>query len=178
MQGGQVRAVSAAFIQELTRAQLELRVFVVTLIGDAYDAADVLQETNLDLWRKADTYDPARPFLPWAKTLAWYQVMRYRTDRKRERVVFSEAVLAALTETMQAQERASDEWLEALERCVRKLSDRQRAYLKAKYAERKSAEEIAALFRHSAAAVAALLYRIRGVLHDCVERSLRLERVH
>lgn len=175
MANEQTKAVSATFIQELTRAQLELRLYVVTLVGDPHDAADVLQETNLDLWKKADTYDPARPFLPWAKTLAWYQVLKYRTVRKRERLVFSEEVLNAMAESLQTPRAGTEVLLEALEVCVKKLSDRQRAFLAAKYAERKSVEEMAGLFRHSATAVASLLYRLRNLLHGCVEKRVRLE---
>lgn len=173
----QVRAVSAAFIQELTRAQLELRLYVVTLVGDPHDAADVLQETNLDLWKKAETYDPARPFLPWAKTLAWYQVLKHRTLRKRDRLIFSEDVLNAMAESLQSTQERGDDLLEALEGCVKKLSDRQRAFLAAKYAERKSVEEMAGLFRHSTTAVASLLYRLRNLLHACVDKQVRLEHV-
>lgn len=171
----QYRAVSATFIQELTRAQLDLRLYVVTLVGDAQDAADVLQETNLELWKKADTYDPARPFLPWARALAWYQVLKYRTYRKRERMVFSEKVLHAMAATLQAQPDRAEVMLAALESCVKKLTERQRAYLSAKYGERKSVQEMAEHFRHSATAVVSLLYRLRNVLHGCVEKAMRLE---
>jgi len=174
MMGEQVKAVSATFIQELTQTQLELRVFVVTLVGDANDAADVLQETNLDLWKKADTYDAARPFLPWAKTIAWYQVLKFRTNRKRERLVFSDAVLNEMAESLQSRQEESDGMLEALEACVKKLTDNQRAYLFSKYAERKTAEEMAMAFRCSTTAVASLLYRLRNMLHACVEKALGL----
>jgi len=171
----QDRAVSAAFIQELTRAQFELRIYVVTLVGDPNDADDVLQETNLDLWKKAQTYDPSRPFLPWAKTLAWYQVLKYRTNRKRDRLIFSEQVLNAMAESLQGTQENGSDMLEALEGCVKKLSDRQRALLAAKYAERRSIEEMAGLFRHSTTAVASLLYRLRNLLHACVHKRVRLE---
>lgn len=173
----QYKAVSATFIQELTQAQLDLRLYVVTLVGDAHDAADVLQETNLELWKKADTYDPTRPFLPWAKALAWYQVLKYRTYKKRERVVFSETVLNAMAETMQTGQDSAGVMLEALEGCVKKLTESQRAYLSAKYAERKTVAEMAGLFRHSTTAVVSLLYRLRNLLHECVEKTVRLEHV-
>ena len=176
MANEQYRAVSATFIHELTRAQLDLRLYVMTLVGNAHDAADVLQETNLDLWKKADTYDPDRPFLPWARKLAWYQVLKYRTYRGRERVVFSETVLNAMASTLGTQQEGAGLQLEALESCVKKLTDTQRAYLSAKYAERKTVEEMAQVFRHSATAVVSLLYRLRNVLHECVEKTVRLER--
>lgn len=176
MDNEQYRPVSAMFIQELTRAQLELRVYVVTLLGDANDAADVLQETNLDLWKKAATFDLDRPFLPWAKRLAWFQVLKFRSGKKREKVIFSEEVLNAMVETMQAEPKGAEEMLDALENCVKKLTDRQRAYLVAKYAERQTVEEMAAFFRHTTAAIVSVLYRLRNALHECVEKSVQQER--
>lgn len=175
-ESGQFRPVSAAFVQELARAQLELRVYVVTLVGNTHDAEDVLQETNLDLWRKAATYDEGRPFLPWAKRLAWFQVLKYRTGKKRERVVFSEAVVAMIADKLEAEQQGAEARLDALEGCVKKLTDLQRAYLADKYVQGLSVEQMSAHFRHTAAAVVSLLYRLRNVLHDCVEQKL-LERV-
>jgi len=36
------------------------------MVRNAADADDVLQETNLVLWRKTADFDPAREFMPWA----------------------------------------------------------------------------------------------------------------
>lgn len=41
-----------SFVAALTRAQFELKVYITTLAGS-------LQETNVYIWRKADTYDPS-----------------------------------------------------------------------------------------------------------------------
>lgn len=39
------------------------------LVGNADDAADVLQDVRIAAWRSFDAYDPARPFLPWVMTI-------------------------------------------------------------------------------------------------------------
>lgn len=171
------KPVSEAFIRNLTQAQLELRVFVTSLVGNAHDAADVLQETNVDLWAKAETYDASRPFLPWAKTLAWYQVRKYRTLKSRERVFFSEAVVNAMAEELQTDQVDSDMMLDALESCLKKLTGHQRAYLTAKYGERKTVRELTEQFRHSSASVVSMLYRLRNLLHGCVEKTMRMEQI-
>ena len=40
------------FIQSLTDHQGRLFVYLVSMLGDVHDARNVLQETNLELWRK------------------------------------------------------------------------------------------------------------------------------
>ena len=51
----------------------------------------MLQETNLDLWRKASTYDASRPFLPWVRTIAHYQVLTFRKKQSRSHLFFDDA---------------------------------------------------------------------------------------
>ena len=96
-------AVSQSFLKGLTSAQLDLLVYITSLLGHTYDAEDVLQETNLALCRKAAEYDPRRPFIAWAKSFAKYEVLKYRTLHSRDRVVFNdevfEHVAACLEET-------------------------------------------------------------------------------
>ena len=65
------------FVMLLTKAQFDLKLYIAALTKDLQDVEDILQETNADIWSKADTYDPSRPFLPWAKTLAKFQVLRF-----------------------------------------------------------------------------------------------------
>ena len=56
----------ARFVQLLTGLQSRLYAYLCTLLVRSDDARDVLQETNVVLWKKAADYDPTRPFEPWA----------------------------------------------------------------------------------------------------------------
>ena len=91
-------SVDATFAAKLTKVQFELRVYIATLTCDLQYVEDILQETNVYILRKADTYDSSRPFLPWAKTMAKYQVLRWRKDRDRDKLVLDETALDALTD--------------------------------------------------------------------------------
>ena len=48
----------------ITKNQGALRAYIYTLLPDPALVDDILQETNLVIWRKASEYDPARPFMP------------------------------------------------------------------------------------------------------------------
>lgn len=66
---------SARFVVLLTGLQSRICAYLCTLLARAEDARDVLQETDLVLWKKAADYDPARPFEPWAFRFAHWQAL-------------------------------------------------------------------------------------------------------
>jgi RNA polymerase sigma-70 factor (ECF subfamily) len=55
-----------SLIRLLTQHQEGLYRYVFALVPHEDDAEDVLQNTNVALYRKSDQYDPGKPFLPWA----------------------------------------------------------------------------------------------------------------
>lgn len=112
---------SAEFVKRLTEAQFALQSYIAFLIGNVEDAKDILQETNLSLWRQARKYDYSRPFLPWAKSIAMYKVMTYRTLQSRERLVFDNELLAQVA-VVADKECDSHRMLSALEECVKLLT--------------------------------------------------------
>jgi DNA-directed RNA polymerase specialized sigma subunit, sigma24 homolog len=56
------------FVQRLMASQSAMYAFIVSLLGGANDADDVLQETNMKLCRRCALYDREQPFLRWAYT--------------------------------------------------------------------------------------------------------------
>ena len=62
--------------------QRRLYLYVMTLLPASVDAEDVLQETNLVLWRKFDQYLPGTNFFAWACQITRYEVLKYR-ERQR-----------------------------------------------------------------------------------------------
>jgi RNA polymerase sigma-70 factor (ECF subfamily) len=144
------------------------------LLAGAPDVADVLQETNRVLWRKAATYDPGRPFLPWALAVARFEVLAHRKRQSRERLVFDDALLALVAEEYE-QQSAGEGALQQLERCLQKLQPAQRTLLELRYVDGESVNDIALRQGRAANAVSALLYRIRGLLAQCMERTLAKE---
>lgn len=169
--------VSADFISRLTAAQFELQAYITFLIGNTEDAKDVLQETNQVLWREASAYDVTRPFLPWAKSVAWYQVKTFRTLQTRDRLVFDEELLERVAQT--ADEAVDmNRMLEALETCFERLSRPQKAVVRARYFRGKEVNAIAQGLRCSVASVSMLLFRIRDKLGGCVEAALKSEVSH
>src|SRR5262245_8659861 len=86
------------FIAQLTVSQPSLWAYIFSLLPDHAAAQDLLQETNLTLWRKADDFQPSTSFLAWSSQVAYFHVLSYRRRMRRDRLVFDENVLAYLAE--------------------------------------------------------------------------------
>ena len=155
------------FVMLLTKAQFDLKLYIAALTKNLQDVEDILQETNADIWRKADTYDRSRPFLPWAKTLAKFQVLRWRKDRERDRLVLDDSAFDLMASD-ELEGLDSDLQMWALRRSLRRLQDDEFALIQAKYAGRKSIPDLARAFRLTEKAVVSRLYRIRKFLYASI----------
>ena len=153
---------------------MALHAYILYLVGRIDDAKDVLQETNLVLWREATNYDDTRPFLPWAKKIAYYQVMTWRTKQKRSKLVFDDELLQKVA-VYADEEHDMNVMLSALERCFQKLNASQKAVVTSRYTREKSVKSIAGALRCTAASVSMLLLRVRDKLGRCVEKIVQAE---
>lgn len=163
------------FVQQLTACQDRLYALIRSLMLDADAARDVLQETNLVLWRKSEEFepgdDPAVNFGAWACRVARFQVMAWARDRGRERMVFDEALLGALAESAQRQYGDSHDQRRALRKCLGKLNPEQRQLIQLRY-EGTTVKALAQSLGKRANHVAQMLFRIRAALADCIESTL------
>lgn len=161
------------FVERLTEAQSALYGCIHAMMAGAPAVADVLQETNRVLWKKAAEYDPARPFLPWAYRVAHFEVLAHRKRQSRDRLVFDDELMGLLADEYAQQ--SSSGALNALELCLQKLPVGQRELVESRYARGEAVADIAARDGKAANAVSALLYRIRGLLAECIEKTVANE---
>lgn len=172
---GDDRQRLADVVRHLTASQSALYAYVCSLLGNSAGAADVLQEANVVLWEKAGEYDPARPFLPWAYKVAYFQVLAHRKGLSREKLIFDESLLAQIAAAFAKRDEDSGQQLAALDACVSKLPARQRSVVDARYRDGEPVEAIARRLQKAPNAIAADLYRIRKLLLDCVRSTLAME---
>jgi RNA polymerase sigma-70 factor (ECF subfamily) len=158
------------FVERLTASQSALYGFIYSALANGVDASDVLQETNRALWKKAHAYDAARPFLPWAYRVAHFEILVFRKKQTRDRLVFTEDLLGLLAEEYSRQVPEGSEW-GALDACLGKLNHDHRELIESRYAQGDSVAQIAARQGKPPNAVSAMLYRIRALLAECLEKK-------
>ena len=159
----------------LTSHQPRIYAYIAAmLVGDSA-AADLLQDTNLQLWAKADQYDFSRPFLPWAFAFARQRVMAYRKTCVRSRLVFSSEVLDLLGDHCARASDAIDDQLTALQKCLAPLGNAQAELVRERYMAKTPVQTIASQTNDSAHNISCRLHRIRKILASCIERTLATE---
>jgi RNA polymerase sigma-70 factor, ECF subfamily len=163
------------FMRELSRHQGRLRGLIRCLLFNWQDVEDVWQDTNVLLLRKAADYRPGTDFWAWSSQVARYQVLTHCKKLKRDRLVFSDTLLALLADEIDDRAAEIDDRRAALEACLTKLPAPQRQLLELRYGPKSSIEEIAVSLERSAGSIRQTLYRIREALLACIERRLATE---
>lgn len=158
------------FIQLLTSHQDVLLTYIRAALGDYFTAKDVLQEVNVVLWRKAETFEEESDFRAWALRIAKFKVLSCFRDRKRNRLFYDEAALDRLAEETEQSAEAwqREERMTALEECLPLLPSKQRDLLRKRYVPGSSLKLLAASAGQSVGAVKMILLRARQTLLDCI----------
>jgi RNA polymerase sigma-70 factor (ECF subfamily) len=160
------------FLSLFTKCQTRIQAFIRTLVHDSAQADDVFQSTSLVLWRSFATFRRDAEFLPWALGTARHQVLVHWRTQRRDRHVFSEALLADLADSTAAAVETAEARMAALEACIATLSDRQRELIRLFYGENQAAGAIASRWGRTVHAVYKALKVMRKALLDCVTKKL------
>ena len=164
----------ARFIAALTRHQPALEAFCHAHLAQRQDAREALQATCVKLWEKSGEWDPATEFLPWAFAVARFTVLSHLRDRMRDRLVFDEDVVLAMTEETETAAAQFEHRREALDTCLKKLKPEQADLLREHYHAGRAVRELSGLTGRSESAVKMTLLRLREQLSICIQRQLRL----
>jgi RNA polymerase sigma-70 factor (ECF subfamily) len=165
---------SQVFVTRLTAFQQSLYALIRSLAPNGNDAWDILAETNLVLWKKRGEYDSNRDFGPWACQFAKYQVLAFRKQQQRDRLIFKEDVIELLAVEAESLVLASDRAARAsLDSCLEKLNARNRNLLRRHYWEGCPLGELAEETNRTVGAIRDLLYRVRLQLAGCIQRILK-----
>jgi RNA polymerase sigma-70 factor, ECF subfamily len=164
------------FCRQLVDAQRGLFGYILRLLPDATDARDVLQETNAVILRKEQEFRPGADFNAWAAGIARRQVLAFRRDASRSRLVFSEQLLDQLAARHAPRIGDIDVMFEAMELCRARLSQSDQRLLESRYTDDVSVAEIASQTGRAPHAVSQSLYRIRVTLLECIQLVLAAQK--
>jgi RNA polymerase sigma-70 factor, ECF subfamily len=163
------------FVELLSSHQRQLLGYIFTLVRNMDDAEDLLQQTNLVLWRKFDEYRSGTDFIRWACCVAHLEVLSFLRRKRRDPLRLDERLLLHLADRRLDRARLHDHYRDALQRCMERLSAADRQLLGVCYGGTSSIKEIAAKLNRSADSVYHSLQRIRRVLFDCITCAVAQE---
>jgi RNA polymerase sigma-70 factor (ECF subfamily) len=164
-----------AFVRLLGQNQRRIFLYVMSMVPNWTDAEEIIQETNLVLWREFARFEQGTNFTAWACKVAFHQVLAWRKRVKRNRLEFSPGFLEAVAEEASAASEHLEERSQCLARCIERLPADRRHLLKLRYSDGLAIPTIAGQLARTEEAVYRALSRIRRLLHDCVTRTRLLE---
>ena len=170
----------ADFVSLLTQAQPKLFGFIGRLVVNRTDTEDVLQETNLALWKMADEFQEGTDFVAWACRVAYFRVLEHRTAAKKFRVRLADKMVELLAAVSLDDNRldslvASEQFeqrRQALATCLDQMPERHRELLLDYYERGRSFGDIAVTLGRTTNAVAQLFHRMRAALRVCLKGKL------
>lgn len=160
------------FLRRYTEHEPALRAFVRSLVPAREDAREVMQEVAVVLWRKFDQCARQEDFRRWAFGVARFEVLAWKRDRARDRLLFDDELLGTMAEEAAGLSDRMEAQLEALEDCLAKLPAEKRALVASAYAPEARIDRLAEQRSQTAMALYKVLHRIRLALIECTRRAL------
>jgi len=146
--------------------------YIYAMLHNMSDAEDIYQQTTLLMWQKFDDFRPGSDFGSWALKIAYHNIKNFQRSMRRH-IFFSDAVMEKVLHSYESQTvKDGEERLEALGKCVRRLSGRHQHILKQRYAENVSIRDLSIDEGKSEAAMAMLLSRLRKTIFRCVQAHI------
>ena len=163
--------VQRLFVQH----QQQLRAFVVALAPDFATADDAMQETFIEVSRKAGDFQLGSNFNAWVRSIAKFKILSALRDRQRADQRLADDVVEALAASapLDDHDGGHESAVSQLRACLDLLAPAARELVRLRYFGEHLPEAIAELRAQSVNAVNVTLARARATLRECLERHLR-----
>jgi RNA polymerase sigma-70 factor (ECF subfamily) len=154
--------------------------YILCFVPNWSDAEDLLQDTASIMWTKFSEFTPGTDFIRWACRIARFVVANhYRKKKTRQRQLHLNTELwESIAQAAESSELLyRDDRIEALQRCLAKLREKDQKLIRWRYEAGSSIRNIAKAIGRSIDAVYKSLSRIHYQLLCCIEQKLRMEEV-
>lgn len=171
---------SEKFIAYVRENHAGLRAFVRSLGVAPMWVDDLAQEALVIAYEKMDEFDEKRDFGAWVRGIARNLVINERRKDARRRRILSDNLTEVLVASTSVPEYELEEKgdraqakVSALRDCLKRVPEKSRSLVQAKYEEDLSAPDIASKLDMTSAAVRKSLERVRAALRKCMEERLQ-----
>lgn len=159
------------FISLLAANRNRVYAYILGRVPRPTDADDLMQETTMTMWNKFDTFEIGTDFVAWGIQIAKFKVLQFRGKQTSAITFLSDETIEMLDQDQRRPEDFSDDRIETLRQCMKKLPDHGRRLLTLRYKDNVSARKIAQRIGKSAPYVYKMLAKIHQTLFNCVNRE-------
>jgi len=159
-------------------AQPMVAAYISSVVRDFHETEDLLQKVATIAFRKRTEYDPSRPFHAWVIGVTRFELLRWRRDKARNRLCFTDETIERLEASHSLVHDELEDRRVALQYCMNKLDPRGQRYIKMRYVQELSPAEMAEELDIPAGTVGVALHRIRKLLGECIQRRVNASARH
>lgn len=164
---------SADIVKVLMRERDRLFAYVWSIVGDVHVAEDVIQEVSLLAAERGGEVANEYALRVWVRRAARLKSLEALRAGSRRPMPLDESVLELMEPHWARYDGLdSSDMVEALRRCMDKLTANNRELLKLRYVDGMKVGEVARALRRKAATVYQAMSRLHANLAECVQRSL------
>lgn len=161
------------FVSLFFASQSRLLAYILSLVPNINDSEDILQEVWNIMWRKFDQYEQGTDFTAWGRRIAYYLIIDHRRRHSLKHVIVNDQLFEVISKKTSVDQFHEDNRMEALSKCLKKLSRKDRILIKLRYFENVKPGEIAAKLNSSANSIYKSFSYLHGKLLLCIKRTLR-----
>ena len=160
----------------LTSHQGMVYAFILSVHPNRVAAQDILQETNMVLWKKRGEFEPGTNFKAWAFRFAHFQTLAYlKRVKNSDWLVFSDQLVDMMGEEAAEEFEEFADRSGALKACLGKLPAAEQDLIRAHYQSGLSLADLSSRLGRKRGALKQALFRIRRSLRTCIDRELHLQ---
>ena len=163
------------FMSLVVPNQRRIFAFIVGLVPNQVDAEDILQDTLAEMWTKFQDFRAGTDFAAWGVTIAKYKVFNFRKKYWGMKLQFNDDLVKILQIESNDRLNKIHYPLEALKKCVQKLSKCEKDLLKMRYEYDLTFQKISERIGRSAQGIYKTVGRIHARLVQCIRRTLAAE---
>lgn len=162
-------------VRYLASTQERLLRYVFVLLSDWDSAQEVLQNTHVVVWKKAQDFQSTseEDFFRWIKQIAYYEVKKHIDQQQKHPAIHDQEMMELIRDEMDAMDLDLELQREALATCIDKLSPRDQELLRLRYWSFETVSELSKRLKRSADSLYRSLQRIRRSLLICIENESR-----
>lgn len=160
------------FIRLITEHQTELTGYIRSLLPKQDGVEDIMQETNVIMWKSRHQLRDINAFRAWAYKIAYFRTCSFIQKKRKGATVYLEPDV--LDQIASEYEFRSEEPIlsEALSACLNKLEPADRELVTLHYEKHGGLKEYAQSIKTSIGRLKHALIRIRSTLKICIERQV------
>ena len=143
--------------------------FIKTKLNDSFEATDILNETFMEVWRKADTFEGRSKVSTWLFGIAYYKTMD-RHRKKKIHLIDEDNFPEIVDETPDALVcLLSEERGRHVKHCLETLKDAHRAVMQLSFYEDMTYGEIAKIVDCPEGTVKTRMFHAKEAMKHCLQ---------